>query len=293
MRKLPLPVSITPGRTVLQACLDLLDEYIARVRAPRSDRLRLLRPTLTRRWSEYILAQGNPELYGRMTAFPHGSDGTENEDAKLLSECYLSGRGADAPIAAAVVRTKGNECPYCGIRFRRKPHDRADDKDHMSPRSALPEFSVLAVNLVSSCGDCNSAKSAKLCRADGKWLFIHPYFDEFLATRLIDGRVEMSRARSAIPVFVFEISVAHLNFEAGERVRRHVAELDILSRMQQEAAYEIQLLIDAQRLSGASVEDVRRIFAALAQERLAAQPNDPLAIAPGSFCFSISLRVLP
>ena len=49
--------------------------------------------------------------------------------------------------------------------------------------------------------------------------------------------------------------------------------------MEDEALHELQLVFDGQRLHEAAPIEVRRVFAALAREKLPAYPNDPIAIA--------------
>lgn len=60
-------------------------------------------------------------------------------------------------------------CPFCG-------HLRVKTLDHYLPKAHFPLFSVTPVNLVPSCRDCNSAKTAsRVTKLENQVL--HPYFD--------------------------------------------------------------------------------------------------------------------
>ena len=59
-------------------------------------------------------------------------------------------------------------CPYCNFTS-------VDTIDHALPRAIYPEYSVLAQNLVPSCGPCNRKKGDHCFHSSGLNL-MHPYF---------------------------------------------------------------------------------------------------------------------
>ena len=59
-------------------------------------------------------------------------------------------------------------CPYCNVAT-------VDTLDHALPKTFYPEFSVLAQNLVPSCGTCNRKKGSTCFHSSGLNL-MHPYF---------------------------------------------------------------------------------------------------------------------
>lgn len=262
----------------LARCEEMLDEYINRSKSKKKKKwLTLLKPAILQRWKAYFDASGDPEQYGA-SVFARSSDGEgAKTDGDLLFGCYSSGSGADGGIIATISGARVSKCPYCGLRFRRKPHQRAYDRDHVIPRSSFPEFSILAMNLVSACDDCNDAKQDKVVDAHGKWLFIHPYFDEFLSTTVIAAEVKVESSHSR-PTISFSTSFGNLRTPDAQRLHRHVQHLDILARMEDEAVYQLQLLLDLQRLHEAEPNEIRRVFDTLAKERLAVHPNDPVGI---------------
>jgi hypothetical protein len=63
----------------------------------------------------------------------------------------------------------GKKCPLCGV-------GGANTLDHYLPKSKFPLFSVLPLNLVPACRDCNTGKQADVpSTADEQ--SIHPYYD--------------------------------------------------------------------------------------------------------------------
>ena len=60
-------------------------------------------------------------------------------------------------------------CPFCGMGY-------ASTLDHYLPKSQYPELSVMPLNLVPSCKDCNTGKSTAVASTEEAQI-LHPYFD--------------------------------------------------------------------------------------------------------------------
>ena len=60
-------------------------------------------------------------------------------------------------------------CPFCGM-------GHASTLDHYLPKTKYPQLSVLPINLVPSCKDCNTRKSAAVAIVEEAQA-LHPYFD--------------------------------------------------------------------------------------------------------------------
>ena len=63
----------------------------------------------------------------------------------------------------------GDTCPYCSV------HP-IHSVDHFLPKSQFPQYSVMPVNLVGCCRDCNKEKSARCATVLDDQLF-QPYFE--------------------------------------------------------------------------------------------------------------------
>ncbi|MDP9908886.1 5-methylcytosine-specific restriction endonuclease McrA [Variovorax boronicumulans] len=139
------------------------------------------------------------------------------------------------------------KCPLCGF-------GQVSTLDHFLSKSRYPSFSVLPVNLVPACSDCNTGKGAGVLDAENQ--IPHPYFE--------DERIE---TESWLYASVNETSPATATFsvvppgswppELAKRVTNFFQELDLASRFAVEAASELTSLSDflglletGQQLSG-------------------------------------------
>jgi hypothetical protein len=59
-------------------------------------------------------------------------------------------------------------CPFCGF-------GHASTLDHFLSKSRFPAFSVLPLNLIPACKDCNTGKGASVAGSAGQ--MVHPYFE--------------------------------------------------------------------------------------------------------------------
>ncbi len=66
-------------------------------------------------------------------------------------------------------------CPYCGV------YHTTLTFDHFFPQKRAKELSVVPINLIAVCKDCNSAKSSLFSSEREKLLF-HPYFDDYFTS---------------------------------------------------------------------------------------------------------------
>ncbi|MHA5498404.1 HNH endonuclease [Pseudomonas aeruginosa] len=61
-------------------------------------------------------------------------------------------------------------CPFCGI-------GHASTLDHYLPKAKFPLLSVVTLNLVPSCKDCNTGKNADIASTEAEQT-LHPYFEQ-------------------------------------------------------------------------------------------------------------------
>lgn len=137
-------------------------------------------------------------------------------------------------------------CPFCGVGI-------ATTLDHYLPKSKFPTVSVLPVNLVPSCKDCNTGKSAAIATtAEDQCL--HPYFDQdyFIAEQWLFAEVIQTS-----PAFIrFYVNPPqHWDHVSKERVKSHFQDFNLAARFSLEATNELANLQDTlsqyMKLSGA------------------------------------------
>jgi len=78
-------------------------------------------------------------------------------------------------------------CPFCSV-------GRVRNLDHFLPKAYLPIYSVVPINLVPSCRDCNQDKNADVPTKPSEQT-LHPYFDDVSEIQWLYARV----AEEAIP----------------------------------------------------------------------------------------------
>ncbi|HXL30822.1 MAG TPA: HNH endonuclease [Bradyrhizobium sp.] len=103
-------------------------------------------------------------------------------------------------------------CPMCGS-------PTTGGLDHYLPRSAYPEFSIMAANLVPACTHCNSGVKGNICRGISPERFIHPYFDAFANMPLW----QVAFAPPYLAVTFCAVPAPGLNAEQRSRVAFHLA----------------------------------------------------------------------
>jgi len=130
-------------------------------------------------YDAYITHQGNGEI---IQPIPLSEDESDRlaENYRLLDKHASHQHIRDEILACA----RFDMCPYCSVTT-------VDEIDHVLPKSVYPEFSVLAQNLVPSCGRCNSSKGAT-CFVSNGTSFPHPYFDQIPAGKILHADVAVS-----------------------------------------------------------------------------------------------------
>lgn len=110
-------------------------------------------------------------------------------------------------------------CPYCksGIVYT---------LDHYLPRTikdGFPELSIISLNLVPCCRDCNSLKHDDL--GEQTKTYLHPYYDDVSKERWLYARVVYENNEPIIHFYVKR--VASYSDELNSRIRYHFDKLNI------------------------------------------------------------------
>ncbi len=172
---------------------------------------------------------------------------------KALLHCYEVGTKPLEALKVAIFNTLGDigksYCPYCLISEPRT-------MDHYLPKELFPEFSVLPINLIPCCFDCNNTRGKK-------WLTgsirntINAYFDAIENKRFLYASFDVKdeipqvifslKNEEGIPSYIFEIIKNHFDtFKLQARYRNQINSIvsEIYSRFSQP---KHKLLLDKEK----------------------------------------------
>lgn len=259
----------------ITACFQEIWDELQRSQHATRTRIAPIQAQLRARVDAYLRAGGEPATTGP-SPFPRGAaPGQPPALGDILYDRYRSGNSTDASIVEHAHRVKCGYCPYCGLYMAKKPKGRSPDRDHLRPRSLYPEFALLRVNLVIACDDCNTEKDNQDVDANGQWLFVHPYFDSFLDSRLIEAHLTIEPG-SVTANFALKNG---LDPAVASRVDRHTSTLDLFSRYADSPLREMTQQLETHRAylraGQGSVAFVRDVLRSQGNDILGARPNDP------------------
>ncbi|PCJ87449.1 MAG: HNH endonuclease [Thiotrichaceae bacterium] len=127
------------------------------------------------------------------------------------------------------------KCPLCGVGV-------ATTLDHYLPKSKFPTVSVLPVNLVPSCKDCNTGKSADIATT-AEEQGLHPYFDHdyFITDQWLFAEVIQT---NPVCIRFYVEPPREWDNVSQERVGSHFKDYNLASRFSLEVTNELAILKD-------------------------------------------------
>lgn len=194
----------------------------------------------------YIAAAKAANLYSmnRLVA-TRGSDpvvaGTLRKShlSKLYTQYFVAEKKPARNFYNKILVTANGKCPFCGDVGQVK------NLDHYLPKANFPIYSVLPVNLIPCCRDCNSEKLNAFSTTQGGQS-LNPYFDDdkFFDEKWIGARV----VAGAPPIMEFFV-LAPIHWTAVDqaRVKAHFDDYSLASRFGVEAGVEISEAIQTRR----------------------------------------------
>jgi len=128
-----------------------------------SSRLAALRPDVMNAYASYGHSVSPSDLT------PILAEDDKANAAALRTNYPKLRSGVQRDIGAELLR-RSKKCCLCG-------HAPSGQLDHYLPKTLFPEFSILTINLIPVCADCNYKKLDYFRRADGGPAFLHAYRD--------------------------------------------------------------------------------------------------------------------
>jgi hypothetical protein len=126
------------------------------------------------------------------------------------------------------------KCPYCGF-------GQVSTLDHFLSKARYPSFSVLPVNLIPTCADCNKEKVAGVLDAENQ--MPHPYF-EVLSIETDTWLYAIVKETTPATAMFLVRPPNHWSVELARRVITYVRDLKLTSRFAIEADSELSALSD-------------------------------------------------
>ncbi|WP_156943477.1 5-methylcytosine-specific restriction endonuclease McrA (plasmid) [Ensifer sp. WSM1721] len=205
--RLPLP----------EACSVTLVETVVAERAggPNALYFNGLAAEWRQRVEHYLAERGNPE------AVPSWPAIMANRTRFLTLYNSPRENSSQLPILSALRERKLQFCPACG------EEGTPNTLDHYLPKEAFPHFAITPANLAPMCDTCQLIKGTETLDDQGRRIFLHPYYDDFLNTQVV--RLVIGRPFNAPEDFVLQ-PVQDLPDDLSALVQRHIDGLELQRR---------------------------------------------------------------
>jgi 5-methylcytosine-specific restriction endonuclease McrA len=124
-------------------------------------------------------------------------------------------------------------CPFCGF-------GHATTLDHYLPKTKYPQLSVLPLNLVPCCKDCNTGKRTTIA-VTAQEQSLHPYFDH---QKFINEQWLFAEVKQTAPATVYFFVEAPDSWDeiSRARVHSHFNDFNLASRYSIEASNQLACL---------------------------------------------------
>lgn len=154
---------------------------------------------------------------------------TKKELTNLYSTQMVKSEDVARTFYDKLMLAPQSRCPYCGF-------GQVSTLDHFLPKSYYPAYSVLPVNLVPSCKDCNTGKGSGKLNAGTQ--VAHPYFESDQVEKDIWLHVVVRHTSPASVAYVVK-TPGNWPADLTVRVENHFRDLELASRYGVEAGRQI------------------------------------------------------
>lgn len=166
------------------------------------------------------------------------------DDLVKVYDQYFTGKQKPArEVYSAIMFAANGRCPYCGGIGEPK------NLDHYLPKKHFPQFSVLPLNLIPACRDCNmDGKGAAYARIQSE-LIIHPYLDHarFFNEQWLHAQYIKGAGSEPAVIEYYVEAPESWNAVDKARIKNHFDSFDLLRRFSREAASRSTTCIDQMR----------------------------------------------
>ena len=162
---------------------------------------------------------------------------------------------------------KKNHCCFCS-------DGDPTEIDHFLPKSIFPEFSILPINLVPACRDCNRLKTnhSPTSYAD---TYIHPYYEEYKDIIWLEARLDFSSGNYPIAIYQISSNLQSTSHNLAERIEHQFSKLQLNQRYSSRASTEISSVTKYFKClhADAGADSLKSHLESVASSRAAANKN--------------------
>jgi len=156
-----------------------------------------------------------------------------NQKGKDLSHCYDSDSIALSNLKASIKQgfktIGGSHCPYCLLP---SPYT----FDHYLPKKLFPEFSILPINLIPCCFECNNKRLEDWLNKNARTT-INPYFDAISKERFLFASISLQKN---VPQVTFVIkNSGKISKYLFQIIKDHFEKLNLINRYKDQVNTEI------------------------------------------------------
>lgn len=154
-----------------------------------------------------------------------------------LYEYYLRNKktGNGRKIYEKLIANANEKCPLCGhIGY-------PSTLDHFMPKAKYPQFSILPMNLIPSCKDCNLGEKGDNFAQTKEDQLIHPFFeaDHFFNEQWVFAKYHPANNNEPSYATFSVIAPKHWSDVDKRRVEKHFSIFNLAKRYSTEAAKEL------------------------------------------------------
>lgn len=186
------------------------------------------------------------------------------EDREVMKGCYTRSDSSylETQVIEKTITNQSiqdqNKCPYCRI-------NKPNTIDHYLPKNQYPEYSILPINLIPCCGECNSLKGENWIN-DGVRIFINFYFDKIPKCKFLKAELTFNilNIKDTTNVkFIFDENSIE-NEYIKKILKSHYQKLNLLNIYSQYVNEEISNLYDS--INDEDIESADDIYKSVKRE---------------------------
>ncbi|UGA37356.1 HNH endonuclease [Chromobacterium haemolyticum] len=163
-----------------------------------------------------------------------------SEFVKLYELYLLDKEKKPARFIYEELLLSSERCPFCGgIGF-------SSNLDHYLPKKFFPQFSVLPLNLLPACRDCNMGEKGATFAQHASEQILHPYLDgdRFFNEQWVGAEVTFG---DPCIVSFFVSPPDGWSQVDKDRVRKHFSDFNLAKRYRIQAAEELSIIVDMRK----------------------------------------------